>query len=197
MGEVCPYCRDRVEMLKIPPHLRQINHRTLKHVDNCISFYYYDGLVRKGVINAKIKSCKSFVSAFHGYVDFDFREYFERYGIDAVVSMPAHRSKFYNREYDLPQYIAKAVADMGGVQYNNSLVTKVKRTRNQHNLNIRQRKSNLKDAFRASDSVKGKNIVIVDDIITSGNSLETVAKTLKQSGAATVVAVTFAYNNKI
>lgn len=197
LGRICPHCKDRMERYRIPPHLMQINHNTLKKVDRCISFYYYDDIVRQGVINAKIKSCKSFVSAFGEYAAFDFREYFEQNNIDTVVSMPAHRSKFYNKEFDLPQHIAKTVAQLGGVEYNNSLVTKVRRTKNQHNLNSRQRKSNLKNAFRADEAAKGKNIVIVDDIITSGNSLEAVAKALKQSGANTVMAVTFAYNNKI
>jgi len=80
------------------------------------------------------------------------------------------------------------------LEYNKDLVKKVKRTKNQHNLKLEQRKSNLKDAFKVAGNVKGKNILIIDDIVTSGNSLEEVARTLKKSGAEKVIAVTFAYN---
>lgn len=193
-GEICPECEARVQRLRIPDTARQINHKTFKKLDGCISFYYYEDIVRDGMIMAKSRGCDSFAKAFLQYISFDLQKYFRDNGIDVIISMPAHKSKFYNQEFDLPQHMALAIAKNTGVEYNNDLVTKVKRTKNQHKLKLEQRKSNLKDAFSVTGDATGKNIVIIDDIVTSGNSLEEVARTLKKGGAAKVMAVTFAYN---
>lgn len=192
-GSVCAECLSRVQHYRIPQQLRQINHSTFKKLDSCISFYYYDDIVREGVLNAKKHSVTSFCSVFLEYIDFDFNSYFMDNEIDVIISMPAHKSKFYTKEYDLPMFMAKEIAKRYNVEYNNNLIKKVKRTKSQHSLTLAQRKTNLKGAFKAAEEVKGKNILLVDDITTSGTSLEEVAKTLKKSGANRVVAVTFAY----
>lgn len=194
MGEICPECREKLEHFRIPQQLRQINSKAFKNLDKCISFYYYEDIVRTGMLNAKNRSCESFVKVFLQYISFDFDTFFKDNGVDTIISMPCHRSKFYNKEFDLPQLMAKAIAKTYNGEYNKDLVKKIKRTKNQHNLKLEQRKSNLKGAFRVCEDVKGKTILVVDDITTSGNSLEEVAKTLKKSGAEKVIAVTFAYN---
>lgn len=193
-GEICPECAGRVQHLRIPDTARQINHKTFKKLDSCIAFYYYEDIARDGMLTAKNHGCDSFVKVFLQYISFDFTGYFKDNCIDVIISMPAHKSKYYQKEFDLPVQMATALTENSGIEYDNSLVTKVRKTKNQHKLKLEQRKSNLKEAFAVTGDVKGKNIVIVDDIITSGNSLEEVAKTLKKGGAAKVIAVTFAYN---
>lgn len=193
-GAVCSHCRTQVEHLAIPLHLQQINSKAFKNLDRCFSCYYYEGIVRKGLIDAKRKSGEVFSKAFLQYISFDFDRFIKDNDIDAIISMPCHKSKFYNREYDLPQLMVQAIAKSCHLEYNKDLVKKVKRTKNQHDLKLEQRKSNLKDAFAVYGDVKGRNILIIDDIVTSGNSLEEVARTLKKSGAEKVIAVTFAYN---
>lgn len=193
-GAVCPYCVTKVKHLAVPLHLQQINSKAFKNIDKCFSCYYYEGIVREGMINAKSKRGEIFAKVFMQYISFDFNRFIKDNDIDTIISMPCHKSKFYNKEYDLPQLMVNEIAKTCGLEYNKDLVKKVKRTKNQHNLKLEQRKSNLKNAFRADDNVKGKNILVIDDIVTSGNSLEEVARTLKKSGAGKVIAVTFAYN---
>lgn len=193
-GEVCTNCRTQVEHLAVPLHLQQINSKSFKNLDKCYSCYYYEGIVRKGVIKAKRKSGESFAKVFMQYISFDFSRFIMDNGIDIIISMPCHKSKFYNKEYDLPQLMVQTIAKNCHLEYNKNLVKKIKKTKNQHDLKLKQRKSNLKDAFRVYGDVKGKNILVIDDIVTSGNSLEEIAKTFKKSGAEKVIAVTFAYN---
>ena len=193
-GEICSECFDKVQKLRIPDATIKINEKAFKKLDSCISFYYYEDIVRDGLLVAKNRGYDSFAKVFMQYISFDFEKYFRDNDIDTIISMPAHKSKFYSREFDLPEFMAKAIAKNTGKEYNKSLVKKVKRTKNQHKLNLEQRKRNLKGAFAVQGDVRGRNIVIIDDIVTSGNSLEEVAKTLKNSGASKVMAVTFAYN---
>ena len=191
---VCDKCITKAETLKIPSFAKEIKHNCFKKLDKCISFCYYRDIVRDGILRAKYKSCDSFINGFAKIADFDFEKFCRENGIDEIVSMPAHKSKFYTHEYDLPQQMAIRIAKISGVRYNKNLVIKIKKTKNQHDLTLSDRKNNLKNAFKLNGEVKDKNILIIDDIISTGYSLEEVAQCLKKGGAAMVMAITFAYN---
>ena len=191
---LCDKCREKLKNLKIEEYARNIHHSCFKYLDSCISFYYYRDVVRDGLLHAKFKSCGSFVDGFIDCMEFDFEKFCTDNKIDMVISMPAHKSKFYMQEYDLPQQMVRAIAKKYNLSYNKDLITKVKKTENQHRLSYTLRKSNLNGAFSLNKDVKGKNILIIDDIISTGYSLEEVAKCLKKGGATMVMAVTFAYN---
>ncbi len=194
VGENCDKCRKSAEFYALPKQNRQINHSCFKNLDECMSFYLYKDMVRDGILYAKFKNCSAFIREFLSYTDFDFKDYFENNNIDEFISMPYHRSKLYEWEYDLPQEMAHQIAKNCNLGYNKDLVIKVKKTKNQHDLSLAERKSNLNGAFSVNGNVKGKNILVLDDIVSTGYSLEEVARTLKKSGAAKVIGITFAYN---
>ncbi len=191
---LCEHCINRVKAFKIGDYSHKININSLKNIDECIAFYYYDDIIKLGMHHAKFVSCDGFIRDFLKYIDFDFAEYFKENKVDEIISMPFYKSKLYNKEYDLPNEMVKKIAKSAGIEYNKSLVSKIKSTKNQHNLSKQERKVNLKDAFKVNEDVKGKNVVIIDDIITTGYSMEEVAATLKRRGANKVIGIAFAYN---
>ena len=193
-GEVCHDCRTKAEFYKIPKENRQINHACFKYLDKCIAFYRYEDMIRDSLLYAKFTNSDAFIREFIGYMDFDLVEFMEENHIDELVSMPYHRSKLFDREYDLPEEMASVIAKSSKLRYNKSCITKVKNTAKQHDLSLTERKNNLRNAFRTDSDVKGKNILVLDDIISTGYSLEEVARTLKKSGAKTVIGIAFAYN---
>lgn len=194
---MCAECRQKTDRFKIEDFAREIKHTCFKNLDSCTAFYYYRDAVRDGILYAKFKNCGSFLDGFIECLDFDFNRYCSEHKIDTVISMPAHKSKFHSQEYDLPQEMARRIAKRYNLQYNKDLVIKIKKTENQHELEYKQRKTNLSGAFALNKDVEGKTILIIDDIISTGYSLEEVAKCLKKGGAARVMAVAFAYNNKL
>ena len=124
-GEICTHCRDKVEHFKIPSHLQYINKKEFKNVDLCISFYYYEDIVRQGMINAKNKGCESFLDVFLQYISFDLENFLKDNRIDVMISMPFHRSKYYKKEFDLPQLMAGLIAKKYCLEYNKDLAEKV------------------------------------------------------------------------
>lgn len=189
---LCEYCKSRVENSRIISN--KINEKYIKSLDECRAFYYYEDIVKIGVHHAKFKNCESFIRDFTKYMDFDLKNFFKENEIHEIISMPFHKSKLYNKDYDLPQEMAIEIAKKYNLEYNKILVEKIKRTKNQHDLSQQERKDNLKNAFRVNQEVKGKNVVIIDDIVTTGCSMEEVATTLKRKGANKVIGIAFAYN---
>lgn len=191
---ICNKCLKKAEHLKIPDQARTINHTCFKNLNKCISFYYYKDEIRDSIIYAKFKNCGRFLDGFLHCIPIDFTQFCADNSIDMIISMPAHKSKFYSQEYDLPQEMARRIAKHSNLQYNKNVILKIKKTKNQHDLSLNERKSNLREAFKLNKYIKGKRILLIDDIVSTGYSLEEAAKCLKKGGAAAVTAVTFAYN---
>ncbi len=189
---LCEYCTSRVENSRMISNI--INEKNIKNLDECIASFYYEDIVKIGIHHAKFKNCESFIRDFIKYIDFDLDKIFKRNEIHEIISMPFHKSKLYNKDYDLPQEMAVEIAKKYNLEYNKILVEKIKRTKNQHDLSQQERKDNLKNAFRVNQEVKGKNVVIIDDIVTTGCSMEEVAAALKRKGANKVIGIAFAHN---
>lgn len=81
------------------------------------------------------------------------------------------------------QVFAQALGRKTGIPVERHLIKRVRNTTPQKELNDLQRRSNLKNAFQlTSDIVKYKKVVLVDDIYTTGSTMDEISKTLKESG---------------
>ena len=114
--------------------------------------------------------------------------------IDTIVPLPLHSVRLRERGYNQSERIAKGFADYTGVPMNTGLVVRRRPTKTQTRLSIEQRRENVKDAFATppGQSLKGRHIVLVDDVLTTGASLDSCARALVDGGAAAVYALTVA-----
>jgi competence protein ComFC len=112
-------------------------------------------------------------------------------GINAVSFVPAYDSLIGSRDYNHSQVLAGIIAREFGLPLLDSL-KKVRRTRPQNELSREERLVNLIDAFNVKDkrAVKDMKILLVDDVMTTGATLDECAKTLLDSGAREVRCLT-------
>lgn len=107
---------------------------------------------------------------------------------DMMMPVPLHPQRFRERGFNQAVEIARPLAGRCGIRLDFSGLRRIKATERQSDLNQSDRRRNLKDAFECKSNVRNKHIVLVDDVMTSGSTIEAAAKTLKQSGAARVSA---------
>ncbi len=100
-----------------------------------------------------------------------------------VIPMPLHKSKELSRGFNQAELIAKNIVKNTGWIINKTLAKRIKRTATQTKLTKPERRYNLKDAFYIKGNVKNITYIIVDDVITSGTSVRSLAKDLKNKGA--------------
>ena len=112
---------------------------------------------------------------------------------DAIVPVPLHPARIRERGYDQVQATAELAARRLRVPLWRSLRRK-RYTRTQTRLDRKQRMQNLRSAFeiRKEGWVEGKRIILVDDILTTGATLDECARVLRKAGAISVRAVTVA-----
>lgn len=106
-------------------------------------------------------------------------------GFDAVAWVPMTAKKRRRRGYDQSGMLAKAVAGALGIPCR-PLLEKIRETDVQHELPRNERGKNVRGAYRAGPGAAGKNILLVDDIVTTGATLKECASALYRAGAKTV-----------
>ena len=105
---------------------------------------------------------------------------------ELLVAVPLHPSRLRERGYNQSFELARPISKRLHIPLITDLVQRIKSTSPQTSLSLRQRKTNLRDAFAISYSVKGQHVAIIDDVMTTGSTVNSLAKTLKQAGARRV-----------
>jgi ComF family protein len=114
--------------------------------------------------------------------------------IDVIVPVPIHHLKKAERGFNQSDYIAKGLSKELNIPYSTKLIKRVRHTESQTKLNMNERALNVADAFKIKNSkgIQGKNILIVDDVCTTGATLLECGIALHKAGANSVYASSIA-----
>ena len=105
--------------------------------------------------------------------------------IDLICPMPIHPKRLRERGYNQADLLCQFI-DYSKHSLLCKALTRIKYTQAQTELNKKQRQINIKGAFTCDDTVKGKTVLLVDDVITTGHTANTAAQALLEAGATTV-----------
>jgi ComF family protein len=115
-------------------------------------------------------------------------------GADLLVPVPLHWTRLFQRRYNQAALLAQAIHSAGGPDVAADWLFRRRRTPSQGHLGPAARERNVRGAFavRTGRNFAGKRVVIVDDVMTTGATVEECARVLKRSGAAFVGVLTLA-----
>lgn len=109
------------------------------------------------------------------------------WGVEVIVPIPLHRKKRKLRGYNQAEIIAKQLGNIMGIPVDCDSVIRNRYTRPQKELNDKERKKNLKQAFSVKEQWGNyKSVLLIDDIYTTGSTIDTVAEELKKNGVQKV-----------
>ncbi|MBU0704792.1 MAG: ComF family protein [Chloroflexi bacterium] len=112
---------------------------------------------------------------------------------DVVVPVPLHADRLRERGYNQAALLAREMARRAGLVMEEQTLTRQRSTSPQTELDAKQRRQNVHDAFRCSnDGLAGKQVLLIDDVCTTGATLEACAMALCAGGARGVQALTLA-----
>jgi competence protein ComFC len=112
----------------------------------------------------------------------------------AIIPVPLHSTKMRERGYNQSQLLAQQVAEISRTELLSGVVIRKKPTRSQTALKHSEREANLKNAFSVvyPNQLAGKSVTIVDDVLTSGTTINEMAKTILDAGAERVYGLVLA-----
>ncbi len=156
--------------------------------------FYYEDCIRTGIHRFKYDGCKRCSEFFAEEMVKVIERDFENENPDFITCVPMTRKKKREREYNQCDYLIKHLSKAFGYKYTPNLLIKIKDTPNQVTLSGKERLNNLKGAFKTNKKydIRGKTILLCDDVMTTGSTLDECSKTLKTAGAERVICVTVA-----
>lgn len=112
-----------------------------------------------------------------------FGKWIEQKGVEVIVPVPVHKNKKRKRGYNQAEVYAKELGKLTHIPVDTKLLLRVIDTLPQKKLNDKERKKNLKKAFKIGrDGVQWKKVLLVDDIYTTGSTADAASEILKEEG---------------
>ncbi len=111
---------------------------------------------------------------------------------DIFIPTPLSAKRLKERGYNQVAMVAKPLSLALGLPYAPQALARRKETRSQVGLSHQERKENTRGAFWAAGDVRGKNVLLLDDVATTGSTLSAAAEALLTAGAREVYALTVA-----
>lgn len=179
-GVFCPVCRRSELLLEAMPGLLNL--------DGAVMGYKYSGALKEMLHKLKFEGESKFLQPLAEEAGFLAQAYGESC-FDMVVSVPTDAARRRQRGFDIPESIFAQTLAVKGV-WQPQVLVRIKATAPQYGLAPDKRRSNVRGCFAVQGDVRGKKILLVDDILTTGATLDEAAKNLKQAGAKSVYALT-------
>jgi len=174
--------------------------KTLPYFDRALSVFYYKGVLRDIIHNFKYKNLRLPKKFIEETLDFMLK-----YGVanepDIVISIPMHPSRLFKREINPSHILAKDIARKLKIRYSEGLLKKQINTPPQSKLSRSERIYNARDSFVLQKNkkyeVREKNILLVDDLFTTGRTVNECARILKEAGTSRVEIITLARGDSL
>jgi ComF family protein len=167
-------------------------------LEHAFSHYYFTkaSILQKLIHQIKYQGAKELAFEFGREIAYDLKKIPFYKSIDLVIPVPLHPEKERKRTYNQSHWLALGFAKELNINYSNKVLSRMVYTSTQTKKTKEERWENVKDAFEVNDvqSIENKHIVIVDDVLTTGATLEACAtKLLKVKGVkASIVTLAFA-----
>ena len=156
---------------------------------------YYEGLFREAIHRWKYEGKTSLTPFFGEWMVEGLRRYWQPPSPDLIVPVPLHRKRLRERGLNQAVLLARELSRRTGIPYSKKVLQKKKPTLPQVSLSGSEREKGVKGAFRMTkkERLEGKLILLVDDVYTTGATVNECSKVLMAGGAARVDVLTLAH----
>ena len=185
---LCGTCGRRLSDLCFHPEEAVIDDHKFEFLDQAWALTPYESPVKEILTAIKFHRKRWLVRIFADLINPLSKALAGENSYDVILPIPVDRTKLLNREFNQAELFARLMAAATGIPLRRHILQKPQPTSIQSRLGQKERLMNLTGAFRVSSgtAVRGKNILLVDDIFTTGATAEESARTLKSSGASRV-----------
>ncbi len=110
-------------------------------------------------------------------------------GAEIIIPVPLHKIRYRERGYNQSSFLAAGLSGILKLSIYEKAIVRIKKTKSQTTLNAEQRSSNLKDAFevKEADRIHSKTVLLVDDVSTTGATINSCSYSLKSAGAEKII----------
>jgi len=196
----CAACQASIELIEEPicercgypkPHggdCQQCRNHPYDALDEIRSVAFFDGTLQNALHQLKYRRDVALADTLAQLM----KKHFMALAIEAtaLVPVPLSARRLRERGYNQAALLARGLADLTGAPYQPHLLRRTRHTVSQVGLTASERRDNVQGAFEASRQAAQRHVLLIDDVCTTGSTLEACAQALKRAGAKSVKALT-------
>jgi len=188
---VCSKCGKPIE--KIDEEFCDDCNRKKHSFDRGYSLFAYSGNVKESLYKLKYSNRREYGVEYGRLLAKRYGDVLSRWNVDAIIPVPLHKKRLYKRGYNQAELISNGIGEITGIPIMKNFVIREKNTKALKTMNPGQRAANIKNAFKITENkVKLNAIVLVDDIYTTGSTIDELSTVIKQYGVKRVYFLTVA-----
>ncbi|MFQ3549754.1 MAG: ComF family protein [Armatimonadota bacterium] len=197
----CEICKEKIHLIE-PPTCTRCGSPIEEYCRMCVPNQFefntayccaaYEGVMRDAIhimkYNFQKVMCKPLGEIFADYAED------KSFDCDIIIPIPIHKKRYVERGFNQAELLARYVSRRIGIELETKILIKHKNTLHQTNLSKEEREANVKDCFsiKSNINLSGKHILLVDDVFTTGNTLNSASITLKTAGVKKITALCLA-----
>ena len=184
----CKKCKKKLEYI----YNNEVDNIVEKNFEIIVSAYIYTGIIREKLLEFKFKNKKYLYRALTEKLLKDLQRYVN--DIDYIVPVPISFKRYMERGYNQSYLIAKHISEKVNKPLCRFVLIKSKNNKKQSELGVKARITNVNNVYKVLNTkiIYGKNILLIDDIYTTGATVNECSKVLKQSGVKNIIVATIA-----
>lgn len=184
---LCKKCEKKLNQIEMISSI-EINEKDELFFDEQIHGFMYEGIVRNLILQYKFGQKPYIYKTFKNFFEKNEKLYllFKKY--DIIMPVPISKRRYKNRGYNQSELLAKGLAKVFDMNFEKESLIKIKNNPRQSTLSQEERFLNTKGVYKIKkcDKIIDKNIILVDDVFTTGSTCNECARILKESGAKKV-----------
>ncbi|HHT88291.1 MAG TPA: ComF family protein [Clostridiales bacterium] len=207
--KICDHCEDKLQIISEPrckKCSKPIEQEQREYCSDCerkryhfeygYSLWIYDTVMKKSVSDFKYCHKKEYANYYVEKIVNHFKDEIIKMNPDALIPVPIHRSKYRDREYNQAEILAYGIGKKLNIPVVTDLLIRNKKTLPQKQLSDKERLKNLQEAFMVNAAAESNNskklsrILLIDDIYTTGSTIEACTRALIRHGIEHVYFIT-------
>ena len=185
--DLCGKCRAEAPYFPVwPEKLHPSGKKKLHFLDSFNAVWYYEKDVRESILRYKFYNARYYASAYGKLLAMKLQQAHPD-GFDVITWVPISRKRKWKRGYDQSALLARAVAEQLSIPAQ-PLLRKIRNNPPQSHMDAEQRRANVLGMYAATqpEAIRGKRILLLDDVFTTGSTAEECARVLLTAGAKQV-----------
>ena len=165
------------------------------HYSRGISLWLYDEVMKQSIIRFKYKGCKEYVNFYVDEIVKHLGDEIRMITPDVLLPVPVHKTRQRQRGYNQAELLAEELGRQLNIKVKTDVLIRTVKTQPQKELSNVERMKNLEKAFAVSEKYgstmsKFHKLMLIDDIYTTGSTIEACAKVLQRAGVKEIYFLT-------
>lgn len=201
---ICPLCKDKFQYVQEPYCLKcgkPIEDEGEEYCKDCKDkpHYYIEGracfvyneYMKESIYRFKYNNKQEYATYYSKAIYDRLGRKMQFWNADALIPVPIHKDRLKKRGYNQAELIAKGLSRLTNIPIKNHILTRKNSTKALKNLDAKERENNLKKAFIVKENVvELRTVIIVDDIYTTGSTVDAISSVLLEAGVENVYFIT-------